>query len=101
MFFFNKIKFLLLIVRLINVEELICNISSEILFTYSGEEVNIKNNKWNKEEYINELKRNKLICKCILGASLICWYKLEGSQCGWIGFIIMFSEIIDRYISKV
>jgi hypothetical protein len=45
MFFFNKIKFLLLIVRLINVEELICNISSEILFTYSGEEVNIKNNK--------------------------------------------------------
>ena len=70
-FFFNKIKFLLLIIRLINIEELICNISSEILFTYNSEEGNLKNNKLNREEYINELKRNKIICKCIIGASII------------------------------
>jgi hypothetical protein len=68
MFFFNKIKYLLLIIRLINIEELICNISSELLFTYYGEE---EGNESNREEEINKLKRYKIVCKCIIGASII------------------------------
>jgi hypothetical protein len=61
------VRILLLIIKLCNIEDLLYNISNEILFIYNED-----NNNLEKKEYNDEINRGVLIVKCIVTTSIIC-----------------------------
>ena len=106
----KKIKIILLLIKLFNMEELVNNILYNILFLFENEEISttsevtttseVPTNSEAAEDRKGEIRRNELICKFILSVSIICWFDLTKEQSGYMFISLVLIEVLDYIREK-